>query len=431
MSEETPPTYTTSIFNQANFNTSAGGLDTAYLNSHYLKYPTAQSGTETIPNLATTNDATINTLTIGTGSGTGISNTALGGNALESATTASYNTAVGHEALYATTTNGSQTAVGFHAARNSTGSNNLAIGYRALRGTAGTNSGNYNVAIGEDSLLAITTAQYNTALGYKALSATTTGNYNVAIGYNSLLVNVGGLNNTAVGGVCLSANSGASNNTAVGAGALQSTTSGGNNTALGYQAGFAGTANTTGTNNTYIGHQAQANGSGYSNSTALGSGAVITASNQVVLGTSNETVVIPNQINYSYTSNPTLSVGSIGYNYQYSFSTASLATGATRTLVSFTNTPVGIYFCFVNLTVFDVNATSRIDITITVGTNITFLNSSSGIEMGGNAIGKLGFNNIYPIKITNATNQLTIILNNVSGPACQLTGGVSNLMRIA
>lgn len=68
MSTESPPTYTTSIFNQANFNTSAGGLDTAYLNAHYLRYPVAQTGTETIANLATTNDATINGLTVGKGS---------------------------------------------------------------------------------------------------------------------------------------------------------------------------------------------------------------------------------------------------------------------------------------------------------------------------------------------------------------------------
>jgi hypothetical protein len=78
-----------------------------------------------------------------------------------------------------------------------------------------------------------------------------------------------------------------------------------------------------------------------------------------------------------------------------------------------------------------VNTTSRVDITITTGTNITFLNSSSGLEIGGNAIQKLGVNASYPIKITSATNQFTIIANNVSGPAFNLTGGVSNLLRIA
>lgn len=222
-----------------------------------------------------------------------------------------------------------------------------------------------------------------------------------------------------------------STNTVFGYQALTSNTTGSNNVALGYQAGQAGTANTTGSNNTYIGYQAQANAINYSNSTALGRGATITASNQIVLGTTTEKVIIPNQINYSYTSNPTLSVGSIGYNYQYSFSLANVSAGSYRDIVSFTNTPVGIYFCFVNLTVYDLTTASRIDITITTSTNITFLNSTTGLELGGNAIGKIGFNNIYPIQITNATNQLTIIVNNVSGPSCSLTGGVSNLMRIA
>jgi hypothetical protein len=52
----------------------------------------------------------------------------------------------------------------------------------------------------------------------------------------------------------------------------------------------------------------------YTNSTAIGSGATITASNQIVLGTASEKVVIPNQIQYSYTSVPTLTSTSIGYN---------------------------------------------------------------------------------------------------------------------
>ena len=144
MSEESPPTYTTPIFNQAYFGTTDGGLDTAYLNSHYLRYPTAQTGLETIANLATTNDATINGLTVGKGKNSiatntavgisalaantsGIENTAIGDGALESATTAAQNTAVGHEALYATTTSGTSTAVGFHALRNATGTNNLGL----------------------------------------------------------------------------------------------------------------------------------------------------------------------------------------------------------------------------------------------------------------------------------------------------------------
>jgi hypothetical protein len=380
MASYNPPSESLDVFNKSVFTSTSDNITQSYADTHYLKYPTSQTGTETITSLVvsndltSTNDATINGLSVGRGAGSVATNTVLGKNAL-SVSGGNNNTAIGTDSVI----NGGVRAIG--------------IGFEALY-----NGGSVDC---------------------------------VAIGYKSLHENPGA-NNTGIGNQALNAvNTGGSCNTALGYQAGQSNTSGSNNTYIGYQAGSAGTAITTGSNNTFIGYQAQSSGTNINNSTAVGIGAIATASNQVVLGRSSETVVIPNQINYSYTSNPTLSVGSIGYNYQYSFSTASVASGATRTLVSFTNTPVGIYFCFVNLTVFDVNATSRIDITITTGTNITFLNSTSGVEMGGNAIGKLGFNNIYPIKITSATNQLTIILNNVSGPACQLTGGVSNLMRIA
>ena len=52
-------------------------------------------------------------------------------------------------------------------------------------------------------------------------------------------------------------------------------------------------ANSTGSYNTYLGYQTQASGGPWSNSTAIGAGATITASNQIVLGTASETVKIP------------------------------------------------------------------------------------------------------------------------------------------
>ena len=394
MSEESPPTYTTPIFNQAYFNTSAEDIDTAYLNSNYLRYPIAQTGLETIANLATTNDATINGLTVGTGSGSGIENTAIGESALASATTAAQNTAVGHEALYATTNNGTQTAVGFHALRNATGSNNLAIGYRALKGSVGTNIGAYNCAIGEDALKDLTTGFYNTAIGYRALYVNTIGVSNIAIGYKSLGSNLNGdfniaignnaltnltnqQNSIAIGYAALLANTGSDNigigsgalsgtvgsstggyNTAVGSGSLDLLTTGTNNVALGYQAGYAGTPITTGSNNTFIGYQAQANANNYSNSTALGAGAIITASNQVVLGTTTERVIIPNQINFSYTSNPTLAVGSIGYTYSSTISSITISNNSQGLLSTISSVPIGVYLVQYLTTYYDVVGTA-------------------------------------------------------------------------
>jgi len=303
MSEETPPTYTTSVFNQSNFN-QYSSIDTDYLNANYVKYPVAQTGTITIANLATTNDVTINSLTVGRGGGavsscvalgastlgsntTGIENTALGSGALFTATTAGQNTAVGHEALYSNT-NGTLTAVGFHAARNSTGANNLAIGYRALRGTAGTNTGTLNTAIGSDALLSVT--------------------------------------------------------------------SGSNNVALGYQAGQAGTALTTGSNNTFIGYQAQASGV-YSNSVALGSGAIINRSNDIVLGTNAETVRY-NKVAPLYTSVPTFATTDIGYFYS---GTGSINFGTSAGNNVFSVTPVvGLYLVCFNISAIPNNTVAQV-----------------------------------------------------------------------
>jgi hypothetical protein len=78
---------------------------------------------------------------------------------------------------------------------------------------------------------------------------------------------------------------------AVGDGALGDNTTGSNNTAVGTTAGVGSPALQTGTNNTYLGDSATANADGYTNSTALGYGATITASNQIMLGNTSVTTV--------------------------------------------------------------------------------------------------------------------------------------------
>lgn len=398
MSEEIPPTYKTSIFNQANFNTYTS-LDTEFLNANYLKYPVAQTGTETIANLATTNDATINGLTVGRGGGavsssvalgistlglntSGTENTALGSGALFTATTASQNTAVGHEALRATTS-GTQTAVGFHAARNSTGTNNLAIGYRALRGTAGTNTGGFNVAIGEDALFSNTTGNFSVAIGYTALKLSTTAGYNVAIGFESLTSNITGSYNTAVGQGSLRSATGVQN-TSVGAYSLYSLTTGNYNVALGHQAGYAGTAITTGSNNTFVGFNTQSDANNYNQSTALGSGATITASNQVVLGTTAETVIIPRITRflsppiYTRTNTASQSISNASDTiviYPSLVSNSSTYTGITYSAGTFTNT--NSYSIAVNISCWVIFAASG------VGARVAYIQPSGGAARQG------------------------------------------------
>lgn len=279
MSTENPPIYQASIFNQAFFNdtvSSGGAITETYLASHYLKFPTAQSSTETIPlltatTLTATNNAIINGLNIGKGNGNITDNTAFGVSALSSIT----------------------------------GGSNTAIGYQTLK-------------IG-------TTARFNTAVGAYALTASTTGDYNTAVGYQALTA----------------ANTG-STNTAVGAGSLSSTTTGSNNTALGQQAGgFGASSNTTGSNNTYIGYQTTSSANNFSNSTALGSGATITASNQIVLGTTSDSVRY-NKLKPLYTTVPTYTADEVGYTVSDNNATASVGTTNT-TLMSITLSQDGVY----------------------------------------------------------------------------------------
>jgi len=98
-----------------------------------------------------------------------------------------------------------------------------------------------------------------------------------------------------------------STNTVVGYQALDSNTEGSNNIAVGF---YAGDSNTSGSRNTYIGSDTTTNDGTYNDSTAIGYGASITASNQIVLGRSSETIVVPGDISLNGTPYaPTASFG--------------------------------------------------------------------------------------------------------------------------
>jgi hypothetical protein len=259
--------------------------------------------------------------------GNAIGNTAAGVNALNN-NTANYNTAAGvNAAQYVTTSTGvvavgnsalqgvsgtpmaggtDLTAVGEWAAHNAQGavSDITAVGSYAL---ASITTGNKNTAVGAYALLNVTTGANNTAIGYQAGTNLTTGHdntvvgdsamlypatssNNVALGYQAMLGVSGtpltGGNNVAAGQQALSSlQGGGANNVAFGYQAGANLTTGTGNVIIGMQAGFAGTPLTTGTNNTLIGYQAQANGAGYTNGTAIGAGAILTASNVFVMGT--------------------------------------------------------------------------------------------------------------------------------------------------
>jgi hypothetical protein len=234
---------------------------------------------------------------------TGDFNTASGYLAMYRTTAGAENAAVGAYALYSNTLGNNNTALGSRSMFfNQTGSNNTSVGYQSMYSNTGSN----NTAGGHQSMFNNTTGTGNTANGYQALYTNKTGfgntasgssalysntsSYNTSQGYYSLNRNTSGSSNTASGYYALWQNSRASYNTGIGMYTLfyDSTTS--YNTAIGYGAGDF-TSNPT--QCTFVGANTGANSmqSVYTNSTALGYGAKVTASNQIMLGNSAVSVV--------------------------------------------------------------------------------------------------------------------------------------------
>ena len=129
----------------------------------------------------------------------------------------------------------------------------------------------------------------NTAIGNAALTSNTTGDSNIAVGMNALSTNITGSYSTAIGLDALKLSTGGFN-TAIGAFALDKTTTGVNNTAIGP---LALEYNETGTLNTAIGYDAGVSSryKDLTNTTAIGNGAKVTASNTIQLGNTSVTDV--------------------------------------------------------------------------------------------------------------------------------------------
>jgi len=247
---------------------------------------------------------------------TGSLNTAIGSFSLSAATTAGNNTAIGTNTLIKNTKGGFNVAIGagtllsntlgsfntgngFEAlALNVSGNSNTGIGAGALIGnTSGSfntasgpgsmafnSSGSFNTANGQQTLDSNTVGHDNTANGMTALRGNTIGSGNTAHGYNALFWNSTGSYNTAIGHKAMQFNRTGSFNTAFGDG-LENNVSGSYNTSLG---GL--NQNFTGNFNTGIGFT-QVSASNLNNSTAIGDGAVVNASNKVRIGNSSVKVI--------------------------------------------------------------------------------------------------------------------------------------------
>ena len=160
---------------------------------------------------------------------------------------------------------------------------NIAIGSYALDAT-GTNPLIGNIAIGHNSLTALTSGSGNTALGYQAGLNHTTGGGCVYIGYNTGDHCTDGHRNVAIGEAALSGNAD-DDNVAVGYGALGACT-GTDNVAMGTS---AGDVISTGSSNTIIGKGSDPSANDATNQTVIGFEVTGVADNSVVLGNANVT----------------------------------------------------------------------------------------------------------------------------------------------
>jgi hypothetical protein len=216
---------------------------------------------------------------------TGSANTAIGIGTLDKNTTGYYNTAVGNSALYSNKSGHDNVAVGTLALwLNKTGNGNSALGDSALKNNTG---GIYNAALGHSALAANTTGNYNNAIGFKSLFSNTTGGNNNALGLFALWGNTTGSSNTAVGDESLDQDSSGGANTALGAWSLTAVTGENYNTGVGYLSGGYYTS----INSTYLGAYASPTTNWFTNSTAVGYEANVSASNQVRLGNSSVTSI--------------------------------------------------------------------------------------------------------------------------------------------
>jgi hypothetical protein len=177
-----------------------------------------------------------------------VENTAVGWAAGSHLTTGQFNTFMGVGTARAETTGTNNTIIGVDAMALGTGSNsNSALGVNALHF-----GGTSDVAMGQAALQGQsgTTNQHNVALGYNTMSAVTSASFNIAIGTSTLALDLSGNDNTIVG-----YNAGskitAGDNTCIGWQTCLQITGGHDNTVIGMQT--ASTTLVSGANNILIG----------------------------------------------------------------------------------------------------------------------------------------------------------------------------------
>ena len=211
----------------------------------------------------------------------GSSNIAFGDSATFNLTSGSGNIAIGADALTSIVVASGNVAIGDNALKNTVSSENIAIGNLAATNNS---IGSNILAIGASALQNNQNSFTQLAIGNNALQQVVGGIENLAVGYNAGINLSSASYNVLLGHYAFSTATAANNNTILGHNAALSYSASGNtnNTFVGYQAGLSQTG---GTGNTFVGTSVDLAGTAaVSNSSALGQGVQITASNQVRIG---------------------------------------------------------------------------------------------------------------------------------------------------
>jgi hypothetical protein len=225
----------------------------------------------------------------------GANNVAGSGNAFFGSGAGKYSTVDGNSffgkhAGYFTTTGVGNSFYGFEAGRaNTMGARNTFIGSSAGRSSTGFN----NTFVGFDSGTTTSTGSYNTFLGTGSGSANTTGFENTFVGNQAGNSTSTGLHNVFIGSGSGDANTTGTDNVFIGAYAGARNISGNRNIYIGSSSG--GFFDEFGNDNVLIGHQADA-GTDVSNSVAIGKGAKVELSNQIVLGTTAQNTLVSGKL---------------------------------------------------------------------------------------------------------------------------------------
>jgi hypothetical protein len=271
----------TSGANNAFFGSAAGGDNTTASDNSFFGAGAGAKNTTGFENSFFGRSA-------GANNTTAIANSFFGSDAGAGNTTGFGNSFFGFASGFSNTTASSNSFFGASAGENnSTGSVNSFFGREAgVRNTTGSGNSFFGSSSGEDN----TTGNANSFFGFSSGLNNTTGITNSFFGENAGLTNTTGSANAFFGRSAGVFNTTASQNSFFGEQAGFQNTTGGNNVAVGFQ---AGNTNTTGSNNTIIGQNADVGSNSLTFATAIGSGAIVSTANTVVLGRAADGVQVP------------------------------------------------------------------------------------------------------------------------------------------